>query len=51
MEMADHPEDSIRRAVDFLKEKGLVEPGNPVVILSDILNRDFDTEAILLRKA
>lgn len=51
MEMADHPEDSIRQAVDFLKEKGLVEPGNPVVILSDILNRDFDTEAILLRKA
>ena len=51
MEMADHPEDSIRRAVDFLKEKGLVESGNPVVILSDILNRDFDTEAILLRKA
>lgn len=51
MEMADHPEDSIRRAVDLLKEKGLVEPGNPVVILSDILNRDFDTEAILLRKA
>jgi pyruvate kinase len=51
MEMADHPEDSIRRAVDFLKEKGLIESGNPVVILSDILNRDFDTEAILLRKA
>ena len=51
MEMADHPEDSIRRAVDYLKEKGLVEAGNPVVILSDILNRDFDTEAILLRKA
>jgi pyruvate kinase len=51
MEMADHPEDSIRRAVDYLKEKGLVEAGSPVVILSDILNRDFDTEAILLRKA
>lgn len=51
MEMADHPEDSIRRAVDYLKEKGLIEAGGPVVILSDILNRDFDTEAILLRKA
>ncbi|MDP4583253.1 MAG: pyruvate kinase [Verrucomicrobiales bacterium] len=51
MEMADHPEDSIRRAVDYLKEKGLIEAGSPVVILSDILNRDFDTEAILLRKA
>jgi pyruvate kinase len=51
MEMADHPEDSIRRAGDYLKEKGLIEAGSPVVILSDILNRDFDTEAILLRKA
>jgi pyruvate kinase len=51
MERADHPEDSIRRAVDYLKEKGLIEAGSPVVILSDILNRDFDTEAILLRKA
>ena len=51
MEMADHPEDSIRRSVDYLKEKGLIEAGSPVVILSDILNRDFDTEAILLRKA
>jgi len=51
MEMSDHPEDSIRRAIDCLKEKGLVVPGNPVVILSDILNRDFDTEALLLRKA
>ena len=51
MEMADHPEDSIRRAVDYLKEKGLIEAWSPVVILSDILNRDFDTEAILLRKA
>lgn len=51
LEMADHPDDSIRRAIDLLKERGLVETGDPLVILSDILNRDFDTEAILLRKA
>lgn len=51
LEMADHPDDSIRRAIDLLKENGFVEAGNPLVILSDILHRDFDTEAILLRKA
>lgn len=51
MEFANHPEDSIRKAVDLLKEKGLIETGDPVVILSDVLNGDFDTEAILLRKA
>jgi pyruvate kinase len=51
MEMADHPEESIRRAVDLLKKHDLIEPGNSIVILSDILNREFDTDAILLRKA
>lgn len=51
LEMADHPHDSVRRAIDLLRKKGLVETGDPIVILSDILNRDFDTEAILLRKA
>ena len=51
MEFADHPEDSIRNALEFLKERNLIETGDSVVILSDVLNRDFDTEAILLRKA
>lgn len=51
MELADHPEESIRRAVDLLKAHDLIESGNPIVILSDILNREFDTDAILLRKA
>lgn len=47
----DEPEKIIREAIDFLKAKGQIEEGAPVVILSDVLNRDFDTEAILLRKA
>jgi len=49
--MADHPEESIHRAVDLLRAHDLIESGNPIVILSDILNREFDTDAILLRKA
>ncbi|MDF1659881.1 MAG: pyruvate kinase [Verrucomicrobiales bacterium] len=51
MEFADDPEESIRRAIDFLKEKELIEPGDQVVILSDVLNQEFDTESILLRRA
>ncbi len=51
MGFAGLPEESIRIAIEFLKERGLVESGNPVVIVSDVLNREFDTEAILLRKA
>lgn len=51
MEFADDPEESIRRAIEFLKERQLIEAGDQVVILSDVLNREFDTEAILLRRA
>ncbi len=51
MDFADTPANSIRNAIEFLKERGEVEDGDPIVILSDVLNRDFDTEAILLRKA
>ncbi len=51
MEFAETPEATIRMATDFLKERGFLEEGDPCVILSDVLNRDFDTEAILLRKA
>jgi len=51
MEFADDPEESIRRAIDFLKERSLIESGDQVVILSDVLNREFDTESILLRRA
>jgi len=51
MEFSKNPDESIREAIDLLKEKGEIETGDPVVILSDVLNQDFDTEAILLRKA
>lgn len=51
MDFADTPADNIRNAIEFLKQRGEVEEGDPIVILSDVLNRDFDTEAILLRKA
>ena len=51
MEMEDSPPETILKAVAMLKEKGLVADGDPLVILSDILDRDFDTEAILVRKA
>ena len=51
MQFEKQPEESIRKAIEFLKEKDLIESGDPVVILSDVLNQDFDTEAILLRKA
>ncbi len=51
MDFLDNPEGSIRKAIDFLKDRGEIENGDPVVILSDVLNKDFDTEAILLRKA
>ena len=51
IEFHDEPEKIIREAIDSLKAKGQIEAGAPVVILSDVLNREFDTEAILLRKA
>ncbi|MEM6915472.1 MAG: pyruvate kinase [Verrucomicrobiota bacterium] len=51
MDFAADPEESIRNAIDFLRGKGLIEKGGRVVILSDVLNEDFDTESILLRHA
>ena len=51
MEFALDPEESIRQALALLREKNLVEAGDPIIVLSDVLNREFDTEAILLRKA
>ena len=51
MQFEKQPEESIRKAIAFLKERGEIESGDPIVILSDVLNQDFDTEAILLRKA
>ncbi|MCG8602001.1 MAG: pyruvate kinase [Verrucomicrobiales bacterium] len=51
MEFADQPEESIRKAISFLKKKEQIESGDPIVILSDVLGGAFDTESILLRRA
>lgn len=51
MTLADRPEETIHRAIEFLRGRGLVQTGDPVVVLSDLLTGDFDTDAILLRKA
>ena len=41
----------VHEAIGLLHERDCVEEGDPVVILSDVLTGDFDTEAVLLRKA
>lgn len=51
MEFASQPEITIHHAIETLRERGLAEAGDPVVILSDVLTGAFDTDAILLRKA
>ncbi|MGY8641433.1 MAG: pyruvate kinase alpha/beta domain-containing protein, partial [Verrucomicrobiales bacterium] len=51
MDFEETPEATIRKVIEFLMERGGVEKGDPIVILSDVLSGDFDTEAILLRKA
>ncbi len=51
MDFAESPGATIRQAIEFLKEQQLVETGDPCVILSDVLDHDIDTDAILLRKA
>jgi len=50
-EFADDHDVCIANAIEALREAGHVEAGDPVVILSDILASDFDTNAVLLRKA
>ncbi|MEM9280734.1 MAG: pyruvate kinase [Verrucomicrobiota bacterium] len=51
MDFADEAEESIRRAIDTLRDRELIESGDALVILSDVLNPNSDTEAILLRRA
>ncbi len=51
MEFADRPEITIHHAIETLREHGLADTGDPIVILSDVLTGAFDTDAILLRKA
>lgn len=45
------PEESVRLALELLRERGLVAAGDPVVVVSDILVPGFDNGAILLRHA
>lgn len=44
------PENTIQSALDILRAKDLVKPGDPIVILSDALHSDTNVEAILLRE-
>jgi pyruvate kinase len=45
------PEESIRRAIDLLRQHGLVKAGDPLVILSDALYDRSNVDAIFLREA
>ena len=51
MSFEDDHDTCIHNAIERLRALGHVEAGDPVVILSDILASDFDTNAVLLRKA
>ena len=45
------PEETLRRALDLLRGRGLVSAGDPVVVVSDVLLPGFDDAAVLLRHA
>ncbi len=45
------PELTIDNALAILREKGLIKPGDPLVILSDALYHETNVDAILLREA
>ena len=47
----NNPEANILGALTILRQRGLVQPGDPVVILSDALHDDSNVDAILLREA
>ncbi len=51
MSFEDNHDTCIQNAIERLRDMGHVEAGDPIVILSDILASDFDTNAVLLRKA
>lgn len=50
-DLDDDPAENTRRALVYLREKGLVDAGDPVVIVSDVLLPGFDNGAVLLRHA
>jgi pyruvate kinase len=47
----ENPELNISRAVDYLRQQGLVKRGDALVILSDALHEGMNVDAILLREA
>jgi hypothetical protein len=44
-------EETIGAVTELLREKGLVRPGTPIVIVSDILSGHFAANSILLHHA
>lgn len=44
----DEPVNTINHAVDYLKEKGIVADGTPLVVLSDVLRKKEMVDSILL---
>lgn len=51
MPFASNIEETIQNATSLLREKGLVLPGSPLVIVSDILSDHFAANSILLHHA
>lgn len=50
-EFSDDHDACIVNAIEHLRSTGHVQSGDPVVVLSDIMTSNFDTNAVLLRKA
>jgi hypothetical protein len=50
-DFSDHPDETTRRALALLRDRNLLQPGDPVVIVSDVLLPGFDDGAVLLRHA
>lgn len=48
---ASNIEETIHRATEHLRKEGLVKPGTPIVIVSDILSDHFAANSILLHHA
>lgn len=51
MKFADRPGRTIDAALDILRGRGLLQKGDPIVILSDVLHDDLVVDSILLREA
>ena len=51
MPFCSNIEDTIKRATEYLLKEELVKPGNPIVIVSDILSDHFAANSILLHHA